>query len=321
MDNNQNNRELGLIDVLQIMGQWFVSLVKKMAQWVLFLFFFGLKRWKYLVVVCALAGAYSLLIYLTQKSQYEADMILRSNAMETVQMKTYLDKFSNILNNDLLLEEQITAQTGLDSTQRSQITSMKTYFCIDVDRDGVKDKVDWTGKLESSDVTLDSLNLCVKVRFNDVSILDVLSNNIQLYIESVPYVVTMNEARLSKKIKRRDFIMNEIDLLDTLQQLTYVKSELSPTLHAQGGNVVVDNRKVIVYRDKVALWDLYEAIANEIEVFSAPVTIVEDFVIQKAAVNSFSTIVRKNVLYAFALTYFILILGFIYNKEKGNYLK
>ncbi|MDA3853218.1 MAG: hypothetical protein PF444_03125 [Bacteroidales bacterium] len=320
MDDNQNNKELGLIDILQIMGQWLVALVKKLTDWFLYLLFFGVKRWKFFVIVGLVAGIYSVVMYKIQTSQYEANMIIRSNAVEATQMKNYLDAYANILDNDLIGDSIIQEKIGLDSLQRSLLTSVSAYYCIDEDRDGVVDEIDRAGRFKSSGDLIDSLNLSISIQFEDASIIPLVSKSIIDYISNIPYVVSNNNNRSLTLLKRRAFIKDEIALLDTLQQRTYKGLDLSKTTRVDNGALLVDNRKVIVYRDKLFLLEEADLIDKQLEVLAAPVTIVEDFDIGTTSVNSFYSIVRKNVVLALMGTYFFLFCVFLYKRVKDNYL-
>lgn len=320
MNNDQNNKELGLIDILQIMGQWIVSLIKKLADWFLFLVFFGLKRWKVLVIVGVAAGVYSFVTYKMQANQYEANMIIRSNAVESIHMKKFLDGYGNLLGNDLLGDSIIEERTGLDSLQRSLISSLSTYYCVDADKDGIVDVIDRTSRFKSSDEDIDSLNLSVSVRFKDVDVLPLLTKSFISYIENLEFVVNSNDSRLAELNTRKNFIEAEIQLLDTLQKRTYGGMDVENTLRASYGSVLVDNRKVLVYEDKIILLDMLEGLQRDINIYTEPLTIVEDFVIQKSAINSLSSIVKKNVFLSLFGAYLILFIIFLYNKEKGKYL-
>lgn len=320
MDDNQNNKELGLIDILQIMGQWVVLLVKKFVDWGLYLFFFGIKKWKILGAAVLVIAILTAISYKRQATQYEASMIIRSNAVKTTQMKPFIDGYTNVLQNTILSDSTITVRTGLDSLQRSLIGGVSVYHCIDKNRDGIMDEVDLAGKLKLSDESLDTLNLCVKIRFEDVAILDDVVSSMAFYLGNVPYLTRMNEARLIQQSSRKMFLMNEIQLLDTIQQRSYADSDAASSVISRGG-VLVDNRRVMnIYEDKVELWDLVEDLEKETNFFSEPVTVVEDFIIKETAVNTLSSMLKKNVVYGFVLVYVFLFLFVVIFKEKDKYL-
>lgn len=320
MSKDQNNKELGLIDILQIMGQWAVDAIKKVVQWGLYLFFFGIKQWKILGAVFLALVIYSYVNYKSQETQYEASMIIRSNAMHASQLKPFLDGYSNVLHNSILPDEEITKRTGMDSLSRSMLNSVTIYSCIDKDKDGVLDEVDMEAKLKPSDKEIDSLNLCIKVRFNDVEILSDVVHSVEYYLSNVAYINTLNKARLAQKDKRKEFLLYEISLLDTMQQRAYGGSEVASDLINRGG-VVIDNRRILtIYTDKADLWALYEELEKETTFFTSPTTVVEDFVIQESAVNTLSSMMKKNVVYGTILVYIFLFLFIIIRKEKDNYL-
>lgn len=321
MDNDQNSKEIDLIGVSQKLGQKIVEAGKKLVEWFLFLVFFGIKKWKYFAIVGVAAIIFSLINYRTQSNQYEANMVVRCNAIDAIQGKKYIDAYSNLLGNGLLGDSIIEVRTGLDSLQRDLITSFSAFYCADNDKDGIADEIDRGGRYKSSDIEIDSLNLIVSVNFKDVSVLPALQSSVKEYFESVPYIVECNKSRLLRLNKRRDLLNEEIELLDTLQKRTYVGLDIENTYRAGRGYILVDNRKVIVYEDKIELLDLLDVTQTDIDLFSDPITIVEDFVIGQTAINAFSSIVKKNVLFVFVVTYLILFLIFIYNKEKDKYLK
>jgi len=321
MDENQNNNDLGLIDILQIMGQWVVAAFNKLVEWFLYLFYFGIKRWIILGAALLIIGVVTVISYKSQTAQYEATMMIRSNAVMASQMKPFIDNYSNLLDNKILSQESINEQTGLDRDQRAMIGDVTTYYCVDKNRDGVMESVDFAGKLKLSDENLDSLNLCVKVRFEDVEVLDEVVESLNFYLDNVPYLARMNKARLVQQASRKDFVLNEIRLLDTMQQRSFGVSDAANSLTRNGG-VLVDNRKVLsIYEDKVQLWDQCEKLDKEIDFYTTPITVVEDFVIRESAINSLSTMLKTNLIYGFIIVYaFLFLFVFIY-KEKDKYLK
>lgn len=310
---NQNNKELGLIDILQIFGQWIVSFAKKMTDWFLFLTFFGIKRWKVFAVVAAVVAVYSAISFKSQDSQYEATMMIRCNAVNAPEMKPFFDKYTNTLGNSLVPEAYVEKKIGLDKAQRELFNSISTHYCVDKNRDGIADNVDFSGKMDSSDEELDSINLCVKVNFADVTILPAISESIEKYITEVTYLKQMNIARLAQQKNRKAFLLNEIRLLDSMQ--------LKTTLRASGSHVFVDNRKSLIYEDKALIMDDYEDIERILEIHNKPITIIDDFVVSQAALNTFPSIIKKNLFLGFLGAYFILFVIFIYNRVKDQYLK
>lgn len=320
MDDNQNNKELGLIDILQIMGQWAVALTQKVAGWFLYLLFFGLKHWKILGPAVLIIGIFTVVSYKSQSAQYEASMMVRSNAVKSTQMKPFIDAYGNLLHNSILSDSVVSLRTGLDRLQRSSIGSVSTYYCVDVNKDGIMDEVDIAGKLKLSDNTLDTLNLNVKIIFEDVTILDAVVASIGQYLDNVPYLTRMNESRLIQQNKRKNFLLNEINLLDTIQQRSYADTDAASSVIGRGG-ILVDNRRVMdVYEDKMTLLGWYEDVEKEINFFSEPITVIEDFVVRERAVNTLSSMLKKNLVYGFAIVYALLFFFLVIFKEKDKYL-
>lgn len=320
MTDQNNNKELGLIDILQVFGQWIVSALKTMVDWGMYLLFFAFKQWKILLTAVVAIAIFTVVSYKMQDAQYEANMIVRSNAMETTQMKAFFDNYSSLLHNSILSDAKVKEKTGLTGDQCNEILSMNTFYCVDDDRDGVMDQVDQGGKLKSSDENLDSLNLCVKVRFANVEVLDEVKESLIFYLNNTPYVVTMNEARLAQQAKRKEFVLNEINLLDTIQKRAYGESEAASSMLRRGG-VIVDNRRILeVYEDKDILWERYEDLVKEIGFFTEPITIVEDFVIQKTAVNTLTSMLKKNIILGGFVVYVFLLLVMYVRREKDKYI-
>ena len=320
MEEQQNNKELGLIDILQVFGQWIVAGLKKLVEWCMFLLFFAFKQWKILTAAILALGIYSLVTYKRQDAQFEANMIVRCNAMETSQMKSFFDNYSALLSNDIISERTIKEKTSLTPEQRKNIKQVDTYFCIDDDRDGVMDEIDRGHKIRSSAENLDSLNLCVQVLFADLTVLDDVKRSLAYYLEHTPYVVKMNEARLRQQAKRRDFILHEIGLLDTIQKRAYGESDEASSMMRSGG-VIVDNRRVLsIYEDKEVLWSLCEVLEEELKTFGEPITIVEDFVVQQQATNTLMSILKKNVIFGSLVIYLLLLLWRYIRNEKDKYI-
>ena len=320
MNEPQNNKELGLIDILQIIGQWIINGVKKLISYALYLFFFGLKQWKILSTALLLVIIFTIICYYTQNSNYEANMLIRSNSMATAQMKPFIDNYSNLIGNKLLSNEEITKSTTLDSITRNDIISVSAFFCIDDDRDGIVDEVDKSNKIKPSAENLDSLNLCVRVLFQDVNVLPKVKKSLLYYINNEDYIKKVNIARIEQQNKKKEFILDEIKILDAMQQKSYGAADITNDL-INKGSVLVDNRRVLdLYHDKVALWKLYESIEKEVNYFSEPITVVEDFVVKKTAINTLPTLLKRNLVYSFFVVYVLLLLFVYIRKEKNKYM-
>lgn len=315
-----NNGDLGLIDILQVVGKWVVDGLKQILDWVLKLVFFALKMWKVLVVAAVLIAIASVASYRLQDKQYKASMIVKSNVVEAGQMKLYFDGFGSKLNNDLMLDEEKTTLLGLDSVQRSLISVFATNFCVDDDRDGILDAIDYNGRLESSADNLDSLHLAVTVCFEDITVLPALTEGFVNYISNIELVKKMNQSRLRQLDNRIGYLKDEIALLDTFQYTNSNAANLDNSLQSSGSHIVVDNRKVLLYREKSQLLEQSEELLMQRDVFSEPITIVEEFAVSPAAINSLFHILKSNLIKGLALVYLLLLLFSYYNKVKGQYM-
>lgn len=320
MDNRENT-DLGLIDIMQIMGQWMVSLVKTLADWFLRLFFFAVKRWLPLLIVACVAIGYSVISFKTQEHQYQANMIIRSNAVQSTQMKSFMQGYSTLLKNDMIDDSDLQSRTGLTAEQRSLVSSMSTFYCVDEDRDGFSDRVDFANRYDAATEGVDSLNLCVNVVFQDLAVLQNLQESIVFYMENNTYIKNRNANRLSELTKRKRFLASEISFLDSLQSSVYEGVNTSNATQAKGGYFLVDNRNVLVYEDKLILLEQLETVERDIEIHSGAITIVEDFVISQRVINSLSSILKNNVITALLVAYLAMFLVFLYNREKVKYLK
>lgn len=320
MEEQGNNRELGLIDILEVFGQWIVSAFKTMIKWGMFLLFFAFKQWKILTAAVLAIVIFSIVSYKSQDAQYEASMIIRSNALETTQMKSFFDNYAALVNNTIWPTAKIEEKTQLSEEQCEDIISINTFYCIDDDRDGVMDEVDNAGKIKSSAENLDSLNLCVKVIFANVEVLDDVKKSLIYYLNNTPYVIKMNHARLNQQKQRREYVLNELNLLDTIQKRAYGETEEASSFINRGG-VIVDNRRILgVYEDKDILWERYEILEREINSFADPITVIEDFVVQQTAVNTLSSMLKKNIILGGFAIYMLLLLARYVRNEKDKYI-
>ncbi len=318
-DLNNNNRELGLIDIIETFGQWIVNGFKRIISFFLYTLFFAIKKWIPISVVLVIVAIATFINFKAQKSQYEAKMLIRSNSMPTAQMKPLLDNYSNLLNNNILTNEEIISKTNLNKEIRNNIISVKTFYCIDDNRDGIMDRVD-NGRIKKSDKNLDSLNLCVKVIFNDTKMLKEVKHSINYYLNNIDFVKKSNEARLDQQARRKDFILKEIKLLDTVQLNSYGAADAASSASRQGG-VLVDNRDVLeIYTDKVKLLKIHEDLEKEITIFKEPITLIEDFVITKSAINTLGSMMIKNLIYAFLSVLIALLLFVSIRKQKDKYM-
>ncbi len=307
MDNN--NKELGLIDILKIMGQWMVSLVKTLTHWLMLLIFFAIKRWKIFAVVGLVAGIFALISHARQDEQREASMIVRANAVEAAQMKKHINAYAATLGNNW----------PVNAADRAQVNEMATFLCVDKNKDGIVDKVADGGRYASEDI--DSLHLCIRVRFENAKVLPVITDGLVRYLAGTPFIANSNANRLLELKQKEQFLMDEIALLNTFQERTYAGADVAEAMESNGSYIFVGNKEALVYEDKLILLEMLETVQRDLNMNAAPITVVEDFLISGKAVNSLGMLIKKYEILCFSATYLLLFLIFIFRREKDKYLK
>ncbi|HPD95984.1 MAG TPA: hypothetical protein PLA24_08820 [Tenuifilaceae bacterium] len=321
MDKEQQNKqqtpdEIDLIELFNKMGRgikngtlWLLKQIK-----LLIILLIRKSLWIIIFGIIGLFIAYFL--FTNSKRYYASELTATSNSVNS----TYIINSVNLLN-DLFKEQNYKIASdylALSLDEVKKIKSIKSFYGIDVNGDGVPDYVDYANKYvyNPKDSIIKRLKdyFYVDIEVYDENIFSKARDGIINYIQRNPYVVQNNNERVRKNATLIVSYDNEIKKLDSLQKIEYFKIPLDQKA-ASNQMVILNEKTKELYHDQILKLEktrLYYQGQNEL--YGDPITIIQDFTPLSKAENPYMQYAKKWGI-VFAILGFIISLLWQYRKK------
>lgn len=310
MSENKNEvKEIDLLELFSVIGKGIKNGFLFLLNAVLFLCVFGVQRIHFIIAFVITGGAIGWFFFSSTQRFYSSDLIAQPNGMSSIDMVdyigdlTYLSKKGN--------KEGLAYSLKLPDSTASKIKSIEAFHYIDLNGDNIGDYIDFNKSFKSVDtlkkIVADRIYLQVEV-FNNNAFSDVKAG-IFNYIADNPYLTKLNELRkheLSELILQTN---SEIIKLDSLQNVDYFKTENRlDTSNERGLLFLSEKDKRMYYTDKLRLIELKQAYRKELELATAPITIIKDFTHLAVEENPRNTYIFKFGFWFGVLGYLFLLI-------------
>jgi hypothetical protein len=310
--NNKNDRddEIDLLDLFRRMGRtisrWFGALGRAF----LISFIFILKRWLPLGLSIAAGIGASFLLKSTTKSFFTSDMTLRSNAIATSEMISYVNRLHIfcIDNNP----DALSRAMKLEPQSVGNINDISAFWVIDNHKDGIPDYVDY----KNNHSVYDTVNvrmqdrLDIRVKIKSPQELTLVRDGIIKFIESDSLFQQLNRVRIRQNHELLTRLDYDIVQLDSLQKVKYF--EETRNMHPQSGGQMVflqEQKTQLVYENIYTLYARKQGLESQRDLYKGVVTVLSEFSLPTRRVNGGSYYAARIVPIFFLITLLILILS------------
>jgi len=312
---NVRDDEIDLLDLFRRMGRTFNRWGKVLGRAFLITTVFLLRRWLPLGVGIAAGIGASYLLKTTSASSYTSDMTLRSNAVATSELISYINR----LHRFCLEDNSIALSNALSVKPESvnNIIDISAFWVIDQSKDGIPDYIDYKNTHDVSDTTNIRMQdrLDIRVKIKSPQELSLVRNGIVTFIESDSLFQQRNRVRLRQNLELLTRLDYDILQLDSLQKFKYFKE--TKNMQPQNGGQMIflqEQKTQLVYTDIYSLYSRKQALESERDLYKGIVTVLSDFSLPSIRDNGALYYGKTIIPLFFCLTLLILIL--LTNRKK-----
>jgi len=277
MTTEQRNDEIDLIELFQKMGNGIKNMFNKLICLINSFFIFLIRKSLWIITFILFGFIISYILFTVTKRYYTSEMTARSNSMNNVLIINSI----NLLN-DLFISSNYAAlgnNLQLTEEQARKIKSIKAFYGIDVNKDGLADFVDYKEIYNPKDTNQTRIGseFYLQISVFDESVFPILKNSIKSYINNNPYVIENNDVRIRQAKDQIRVYKAEIAKLDTLQNIQYF--EIPKSQKAGNNQMIVLNEKELrlYHQEKIGLNNLILALERDLTINPDPITIIQDF--------------------------------------------
>jgi len=205
---------------------------------------------------------------------------------------------------------------GITKEQADKIRSIKAYYGIDVNRDGVVDYVDFDEKYNPEDTMHRRLRSFVhlEVSLFDESILPKLREGLLRYIDDNPYVKSLHEIIKAQEEQMLVAVDNEISKIEKLQ-MSQLNREAN-RLDSSGTTIFMtpESENRTFSSDILELYEKRHELEKRKQLFKNTIVVIHDFIPSEEIVNTLAYYLSKSVI-ALSILGFITSLIWQYRKK------
>ncbi|MFB6342401.1 hypothetical protein ACE1ET_11775 [Saccharicrinis sp. FJH62] len=318
-------KEIDLLDLLQSIGRsiakFFIFLYNAMWWFIVF----GVKNYIFMIIFVIIGLGWGIYSTMNSKDVYQSFMKIRSNAMTTRDLKPFISEINTYISNKNsftypILEKNLNS----DSSEISKITAVKPHFYIDYWGDGIIDELDIKDNHSTRDTlnVLDSTYMCIEARVQDPALFEVLGEKIVTYLNNKPSIIRINDYRLKEVNYKVASFNHEIRLLDSLQNFSYFNgsTDLQQLQFSnRQGLILGENRQQLFHIYKLRLENQKKPFVTELNLYTDPVTIIDNFPIVTTKMESSLMDIIISVIKVALLGYVILLLIYVFKKNYSKY--
>ncbi len=314
-------KEIDLLELFASIGKgiknMFFYLIKSLA----FLITFGIRRAHWLALFAIAGGLIGLLFYSTTSRYYTSNLIAQPNGISAYDMVEYINDLNRFTEKKNI--PALSLALDLDEQTCKKIKNIEAFYYLDVNNDGKGDIVDFDKTYNPKDTTIviDNRRIYVEVQVLDNSIFSPLREGLFAYVAKNPYLLQLNEIR--KKELQELVTMSELEIakLDSLQNVDYFKSDLDLKSKQQSSLMFLSEKdKQMFYKDKITLIRQKQSYQKELEMATAPLTVIKDFAALTLEENPKSGYIIKFGFW-FGLIGYVLLLLMFYKAHISAFLR
>jgi len=261
--NNKNVRddEIDLLDLFRRMGRTLSLWINALGRAFIISIVFLLRRWLPLGLSIAAGLGVSYLLKTTSASSYTSDMTLRSNAVATSELISYINRLHTFCleGNSIALSDAL----SVNPESVDNIIDISAFWIIDQHKDGIPDYIDYKNNHDVYDTTNIRMQdrLDIRVKIKSPQELGLVRNGIVTFIESDSLFQQRNRVRLRQSLELLTRLDYDILQLDSLQKVKYFEEtrNMKPGI---GGQIVFmhEQKTQLVYSDIYSLYSRKQAL-------------------------------------------------------------
>lgn len=323
MSDTKKTREIDLFDLFSSIGNGIKNLFIGLFDALMWCFFFAVKKYKILLIFFALGLSYGIYKVSTGENYFSSNMLIRSNAISSFELKEKLDEFNNYFNQSNEFSNEILRnELNMDSVELSNVLGITSYYGIDLNENDIIDYYDTDESHNAAD-TINIRNdkyLLVKVDINNPQVLQKFQKGLLRHLNELPLLTRINNQRLANVGALIESYDLEMLYLDSLQRTTYFEENKASITMERNQIMLGESKKNLVHGYKFNISERKEEIINEYTVFTEPITVINDFSLAvKQESSSIVTILKDIIIFLF-MGYLVIVGWYFITRISDKYL-
>lgn len=305
--NSKNPEEIDLVYLFVKFGEFLKNSTLKLINLIGSVLVFLLQKWYYFVIAVFLTIGSAVLLNKASDSYYHSNLTLRSNATHNQPIMSNLERlgeYATASNYPALSKE-----LNINIEDVSAIRRLETFWFYDIGDDGIFDGLDTERKFlsDTSIVKIDSV-FSVRAEVYNPEILEKLEGGLLYYLDSNPFLESLNKQRLSNLEAQINQVEYEIEKLDSLQKREYFTSP--DELRQKEGQIVFTSEKEVkMYHSQMfRLLKMKQECVRDLNIYGGVVTILESFTVPVKPDNGIIKTAKNIIWYYLGLALSLAIL-------------
>ncbi|MDR0711950.1 MAG: hypothetical protein LBF67_06370 [Prevotellaceae bacterium] len=185
--------------------------------------------------------------------------------------------------NNIDASQDLVRKLGITESTAKQIHSIRAHYCVDLNKDGFPDVIDKNNKYATS---LDSTKAAkilpnmfhIKIQAYSSEIFPHVRQSIIDFINKNSYVQRQNARRIEEISEQISYLHQQQSRFDSLQQYEYFQKQSAKKTIGSGQLLVLNEQIQPLYHgDLIALNDQILGKNTLLQLYSEPITIIQDF--------------------------------------------
>lgn len=305
--NTTSQDEIDLLNVFVKLGKftrksilWLISMIGSIL-------IFVLRKWLYFSTALLLTVLSAYILNKTVEPFFHSNLIIRSNATTNQTIMISLDKLGDYAKagNYAALSDEL----DLSLEEAGKIKGLETFWLYDIGGDGIYDGIDFDDRFLSDTSIMKLENeFVIRISIMDTDILESVENSLVKFLETRPYLISLNEQRLIELEDQLQQTNYEIEKLDSLQKREYYTN--TDLLRQKESQIVFTSEKTVrIYHNEMfKLLELKQECERELNIYGSIVTVIEGFSVPLNPENGTIKYGRKLIWYFMGLALVISVL-------------
>jgi len=215
-----------------------------------------------------------IIFYAVSKPAFVTSLEGDTGAVNNSVVIDHINKLNLLMGKPALLANYL----GIGIEQAKKIRSIKAFYGIDINRDGMPDYVDFKDTYNPKDTMQNRVQRFVHIRITmyDESLLPEFRKALFRYINNNSYILNLHRIDREQNEALLIEIENEIRKIDTLQR-TRIRKESASDRREMTIHVNNEPEIKLFYQDVLTLYSQKQSIEKNLEMFKEPIVIVQDF--------------------------------------------
>ncbi|HOP05507.1 MAG TPA: hypothetical protein PL017_12360 [Tenuifilaceae bacterium] len=299
-----SNDEIDLIELFTRMWEGFKNGVIWLLNALKNLLIFIIRKSVWIGTFALFGAVLGYILYIGVPNYYSSQATIRSNGISNIYVIDFVNQLQELLSNRNY--DAISQRLNINVDDVDKIKSIGAYYGIDINEDRNVDYIDFENTYDPLDSTIVRLPavLYIKIELWKMDVYTTLKTSVVDYVSKNPFIITNNNLRIKQALEQIDYINEEVQKLDSLQNIQYF--EVPKTQRTSNTQMVVLNEKDFKLYHSILL-DLKrskQGLERDLELYGEPITILQPFTeLALVKENLLSAILPKFIFFA--------LLGFI----------